>query len=59
LPTNYGLYAADGTTVLGDFSRGLTVFKPYRLDLKADAPHAIDHRLLLALAVVVDIDERN
>ena len=44
---------------MGVFSRGLTVLKPYTLDLKSDAGHDVDRRLLLALAVVVDIDERN
>jgi predicted Zn finger-like uncharacterized protein len=58
MPTNFLIYAPDGQTLLGTFSRGLTVLKPYRLDLKADAGRELDRRLLLALAVVVDIDER-
>jgi hypothetical protein len=55
-PASFDLLAADGKTILGHLGCGLTTLKPYVLELKGDQ-HP-DQRLLLALAVVLAIEER-
>lgn len=59
LPTNFLIFAPDRQTVVGHFTRGLTGLKPYALDLTGEAARDLDRRLLVALAVVVDVDERS
>ena len=56
LPASFDLLATDGKTILGHIGCGLTTLKPYVLELKGtERP---DSRLLLALAVVLAVEER-
>ena len=55
LPANFDILLADGKTNVGHLSCGLTTLKPYVLELKGE--HRPDPRLLLAVAVVLAIEE--
>ena len=56
LPASFDLLAADGRTVIGHLGCGLTTLRPYVLELKGE--QRPDQRLLLALAVVLAVEER-
>ncbi len=56
LPASFDLLAADGKTIVGHLGCGLTTLKPYVLELKGE--QRLDQRLVLALALVLTVEER-
>lgn len=58
LRTNFILMAADGASQLGAFNRRLTLFDKYVLDMTLDTAGALDRRLAVAMAVLLDTAER-
>jgi hypothetical protein len=61
LRTNFVIVDAGGPetgTVLGEFSRKLTLLDRYVLDLRDDADRRLDRRVALALGVMLDTGER-
>jgi uncharacterized protein YxjI len=58
LRTNFIITTDDGTDVLGEFNRKLTIFDKYVLDLTEDPDRTLDRRVALALGVMLDTGER-
>jgi uncharacterized protein YxjI len=58
LRTNFIFLGADERSVLGEFTRKMTILDRYALDLKRDRHRKLDRRLALALGVMLDTGER-
>jgi len=58
LRTNYIFLGPDERSVLGEFTRKMTILDRYALDLKRDRHRKLDRRLALALGVMLDTGER-
>lgn len=58
LRTNFVIMTPAADTVLGEFNRKFTLFDRYVLDMTADRAHALDRRMALALAILLDTGER-
>jgi uncharacterized protein YxjI len=58
LRTNYVFYRGTTTAQFGEFKRKLTILDRYVLDLSPDRGRALDRRMALALAVMLDTGER-
>ena len=58
LRTNYVFLGPDERTVLGEFTRKMTILDRYALDLKRDRHRKLDRQLALALGVMLDTGER-
>jgi len=58
LRTNFIFQPAAGDKVIGEFKRKMTLFDRYVLDLSADRSRALDRRVAVALAVMLDTGER-
>ena len=58
LRTNFLLVRGADEEVVGEFKRKFTLFDRYVLDLSADPGRALDRRIALALAIMLDTGER-
>jgi hypothetical protein len=58
LRTNFLLVRGADEEVVGEFNRKFTVLDRYVLDLSADPGRALDRRIALALAIMLDTGER-
>lgn len=58
LRTNFIFQRPGSETVLGEFRRKMTILDRYALDLTADRTRALDRRIAVALAVMLDTGER-
>ena len=58
LRTNFLLVRGEDAEVFGEFNRKFTLLDRYVLDLSADPGRALDRRIALALAIMLDTGER-
>jgi hypothetical protein len=58
LPRNFTLLGGRSGAAVGHLHRGYTALNPYGLELSEDQDIEVDGRLAVALAVVLDVDER-